>query len=293
MLSENLTGEHLTKLLQAVSVAASGDCDGVIVTHGTDTLQYSSAALGYAFAGCQKPIVVVSSNFPLGDARANGQVNFDAAVAFIRQNISGVFVSYRNTGERAVGIHRATRLMRHREYDDKLFSLGGRFGEVADGRFTRNPDYADGRFTRNPDYAAEADSPAALKALPDLTKARVLRLDCSPGMLYPDSLAGCSAALLISYHSGTVRTVGTDFGRFCKAAASEGKPIFLVGAMPGSQYESTNAFADAGITRLPRISATAAYMKLWLLCAAGFEKDALKAAALNPLGCDTVRIKEV
>ena len=34
-------------------------------------------------------------------------------------------------------------------------------------------------------------------------------------------------------------------------------------------------------------------MKLWLLCAAGFEKDALKAAALNPLGCDTVRIKEV
>ena len=50
--------------------------DGVIITHGTDTLQYTAAFTGYIMAGAQIPIVLVSANYVLEDVRSNGVDNF-------------------------------------------------------------------------------------------------------------------------------------------------------------------------------------------------------------------------
>ena len=53
--------------------------DGIIITHGTDTLQYTSAMLGYMFDDVSIPIVLVSSNYVLEDKRANGLINLSKA----------------------------------------------------------------------------------------------------------------------------------------------------------------------------------------------------------------------
>ena len=85
ILSENLSSEHLNILTDTV-VSNIALYDGIIVTHGSDTLQYSASALAYA-VGCESvPVVLVSSNFPLEDERANGIYNFIGAVEFINNN---------------------------------------------------------------------------------------------------------------------------------------------------------------------------------------------------------------
>lgn len=68
--------------------------DGIVVTHGTDTLQYTSAFLAYIFDGLNVPIVLVSANYPLDDSRSNGFENFVGAIDFIKSG-SGNGVLFR------------------------------------------------------------------------------------------------------------------------------------------------------------------------------------------------------
>ena len=87
-LSEYMDGSHLNQLIACIQKILARSCadaiDGIIITHGTDTLPYTAAALGMCFAYARIPIILVSSNYILDDPRANGLTNFTAAVAYIR-----------------------------------------------------------------------------------------------------------------------------------------------------------------------------------------------------------------
>ena len=99
VLSENLSAEYLEKLRSCVEDNLNSGYDGIVVTHGTDTLQYSAAYLDLTLGLIETPVVLVSSNYPLPYSRANGLENFAAAVDFIRSKQGrGVFVSYLNRG---------------------------------------------------------------------------------------------------------------------------------------------------------------------------------------------------
>ena len=92
ILSENLSGRELELLVACVNELKE-KVDGIIITHGTDTLQYTAAALGYVYSNLAIPIVLVSSNYVLEDSRANGLTNFACAVSFIHAGQGhGVFV---------------------------------------------------------------------------------------------------------------------------------------------------------------------------------------------------------
>ena len=139
ILSENLSGENLCLLYDCITANDFEKYDGVIVTHGTDTLQYTSAFLSYLFGLCKIPIVLVSANYPLADKRSNGFYNFRAAVDFVRAKLGkGVFVAYKNYGENPK-IHLASRIIAHNAYDDKIQSVFNEFcGEIINGTFTKN-----------------------------------------------------------------------------------------------------------------------------------------------------------
>ena len=88
VLSENLGAEHL-KALRACILSRLGEgFDGIIVTHGTDTLPTTAAYLDYVLGAAGLPIALVSANYPLRDPRSNGLANFSAAVALIRRTPS-------------------------------------------------------------------------------------------------------------------------------------------------------------------------------------------------------------
>lgn len=73
-----------------------GEFDGFVLTHGTDTLAYTSSALSYMLINLGKPVVLTGSQVPLNmansDARSNLQLAFSVAVS----GLPGVFVAFGN-----------------------------------------------------------------------------------------------------------------------------------------------------------------------------------------------------
>ncbi|HQU79827.1 MAG TPA: asparaginase [Azonexus sp.] len=78
--SESLTNEHLVTLGKRVAaLAKQGDVDGIVVTHGTDTLEETAYFLNLVVR-TDKPIVVVGSMRPGTAMSADGMLNLFNAV---------------------------------------------------------------------------------------------------------------------------------------------------------------------------------------------------------------------
>ncbi len=251
-LSENLGIEHLKQLIGCVKGQLDKDYDGIIVTHGSDTLQYTAAALGYAFGNDTIPVMLVASNYILDDERANGLDNFAAAVAFICQQAGrGVFVSYKNAGEYA-HYHRGTRLQAHPSHTDDLASVDNiYYGSLENDKVIKNPDYRE-----------DADKLPLLMLKGDELQSHVLWLQAHPMMRLPEIDEDVKAILISSYHSGTINTASKLWNAYFTAARERKIPVFLVGASGGRSYESTRWYDDIGIWVLPKMAPIAAYMKL-------------------------------
>ena len=273
LLSENLNGEYLNKLIECVKTNLNSEeqYDGIIITHGTDTLQYTAAAIDYVFADTNIPIVLVSSNYILDDERANGLSNFYFAIEFIKKEISGVYVSYRNVPEQLY-IHYGSRLLPHMTCQDEIYSIGnsylgcfkyasetGNFPNV----FYSNTTNSEVKVSKN---ATELYPKSSLPEDICFSKnCPILYLKAMPGLIYPAIPDGTTAILIDSYHSGTICTESSELKSFTKQASSKNIPVFLVGAEDRTAYESTKIYSDLNINVLPKSSPIAIYVKLWLL----------------------------
>lgn len=251
ILSENLSANELNLLQKEVSKRLSEDFDGIIVTHGTDTLQYSAAALEYAFGDCNIPIVLVSADYPLEDDKTNGYANFEAAVEFIKsEHESGVFVSYRNEACEHVNIHIATHILLHGECCANIYSIGGAPYAEYDGEIRR--------------CAKELSAKKSCLGIVDYGACSdVLVVESYPANCYAYSLDHVRAVILRPYHSATVNTQCEMLAQFSEMAAQKGIPIFIVNVKPGASYESTKLFEELGIKVLPYSTFVSAYMKIW------------------------------
>ena len=273
ILSENLSFTHIELLAECIQKAAKA-CERIIVTHGTDTLQYTGAALSYLLGLCSVPVVLVSANRPLTDKRSNGPDNFAAAVCFLRDTADarGVYISYRNHGE-SVKIHRASRVLRHHAFDDAICSVDGTVATVKSQKTHHVTRFLEQNDAQAP-YIGTGISAASGK---------VLFLAAHPDMVYPDP-APYAAVLLETYHSGTLATASQALCDFAARAKQAGVPVFLTGVPDGgTAYESGALYSALSLQVLPPIPPIAAYMKLCLAVAGG---RALKAALFAPLGGD-------
>lgn len=270
ILSENLCADRLNSLYDCINSYDISAFDGVIVTHGTDTLQYTAAYLGLVFAGSRTPIVLVSANYPLGDKRSNGLVNFTAAVDFICSGSgTGAFAAYCNKGENPK-IHRAEKLLAHAAYSDELHSIFDEYyGEIADGKFIKKrcdaasfPDCFQAVSYKSCKGTLHEPAPSLPKKLARHSDIIFLRLYVSP--VYPQITPQTKAVLLEGWHSGTLPTADVQFREFCRQAAELGVPVFLTGAQDGFFYESKLMFDELKIRVLEPMPPIAAYMKLWL-----------------------------
>ena len=79
--SESFTNEHLIKLGKRVAaLAKQSDVDGIVITHGTDTLEETAYFLNLV-VHTAKPIVVVGSMRPGTAMSADGMLNLSNAVS--------------------------------------------------------------------------------------------------------------------------------------------------------------------------------------------------------------------
>ena len=79
--SESFTNEHLLSLAKRVSaLSKQGDVDGIVITHGTDTLEETAYFLNLVVRS-DKPVVVVGSMRPGTAMSADGMLNLFNAVS--------------------------------------------------------------------------------------------------------------------------------------------------------------------------------------------------------------------
>lgn len=219
--------------LRNMVARASVGADGVVITHGTDTLAFSAAYLSYAFASTKIPIVLCASDQPLTDYDSNGYDVLNAAKSFIGRGGRGVFVMYKNPGE-AVRVHHGARLIPAHLYENFYFSLGG-------GREFGGNAFADAGLMKGLDL--------------DLQGCKVLCITPYVGLDYSAyNVNAYSAVVQVAYHSGKINTVAFD--KF--AAQYPDKPMFFC---TGTKKYDKSKFSS-NITLCSDITQTALYIKL-------------------------------
>ena len=254
ILSENVDCSHYPKLVKIVSEALHKNYDGIIMTHGSDTLQYCASVLSYTLGNMRIPLMLVASNYILSDARANGFDNFCAAVDFIKNQYgAGVYVPYRNSDGKCY-IHRGNLTMPHNMYSDDILSLSDMFY----GK------YEDGKWEFNDFFHIENEDKHYMIADSCSEESQVLWISAHPGENYSFSLDGIKSVLISSYHSGTMCTSSKRLKSFAAKAAERGIPIYLVGNENVLQYDSCREYEKLGIHVLRKASPIAMYIRLWL-----------------------------
>ena len=269
----------------------SAKYDGIIVTHGTDTLPYSAAALSYALGNNTIPVVLVSSNYPIADERANGVDNLHGAIKLIADAMSqyetgttigkkkhhGVFVSYKNH-DGIIYIHRASRLLETAAFSDEYFSAKGLYyGKIAGDCFAGNPDYSE---------KVDGMKPFGAVRLANVCNC-IHRYHLFPGIEFENMDGAVTTSqfiLLEGYHSGTINTKLNEYRDYYRKMYELGIPVFLSGVVDRVSYESTSVYDELHIQPVYYIAPVAAYMKLWMLACAG--RDVSAKILMCPLGGD-------
>lgn len=78
--SESMNSEHWIKIAQSVKkMLDDDDISGVVVTHGTDTLGYTAAALSFFLRNLNKPVVLTYSQRSIDRASSDANLNLQCA----------------------------------------------------------------------------------------------------------------------------------------------------------------------------------------------------------------------
>lgn len=70
------------------------DYDGFVITHGTDTMAYSAAALSYLIQQSPKPIVLTGAQKPMGFDSTDSKVNLTDALCCATEDVPGVSIVF-------------------------------------------------------------------------------------------------------------------------------------------------------------------------------------------------------
>lgn len=149
--SENIRPDHWKLMAKKIANnVLSGKYDGIILSHGTDTMHYTSAALSFALENLPIPVVLVgaqrSSDRPSSDASTN---LIGACTFATRSKFSGVFVAMHHTiSDDVIACHIGTRVRKnHTSRRDAFHSIDiSPFSLVKKDQIEMCPQYADLKF---------------------------------------------------------------------------------------------------------------------------------------------------
>jgi L-asparaginase len=158
--SSDIVPQQWTDLAQKIKESYD-DYEAFIVTHGTNTMGYTAAALSFSLANLDKPVIITGSQVPAGmpgsDAITNLENSLRVAVLNRRNkpNVKGVlavFGSHIITG---------TKVKKETEFDyDAFISFGG----ASIGRIGRMIDINDDNLEKHLKYLNTASFPPAINA---------------------------------------------------------------------------------------------------------------------------------
>ena len=93
MFSEDIRFAHYRLMAKAIKEEIDGSCDGIILTHGTDTMTYTAAALAFMLENLPIPVILVGSQRSSDRGSSDASVNLICAAEFItKTDFSGVAI---------------------------------------------------------------------------------------------------------------------------------------------------------------------------------------------------------
>lgn len=242
---------------------------GVVILHGTDTIDYSAAALSFALRNVPIPVFLTGSSRPVAPMPRNEGVTnvVDAITAAAKAQFAGIYVVYSHK------IHLGTRVRKEVIHKDRFVSVtpGFRaFAQVTDGEvrirsgWQPQPRGNPASFASSLDEFAPANVTKFVWYYPGFEPSALERELTSS----PDSVR---AVLLALYDTGTASTRGDfDLRRTVIGLREKGIVSFAVSQHSGvadmASYKGSVALRMAGVVPLYDMTPTAAIVKLrWTL----------------------------
>ncbi|MFC1801582.1 Glu-tRNA(Gln) amidotransferase subunit GatD [Nanoarchaeota archaeon] len=111
LLSGNMRFSHYNLMAKEIEKAVKEGVDGIIVTHGTDTLHYTSAALAFALEDLGVPVILVGSQRSSDRGSSDASMNLICAAQFVvKSNFAGVAMCmHKSMDDKFCGILPATK----------------------------------------------------------------------------------------------------------------------------------------------------------------------------------------
>ena len=91
--SSNITPEEWQLIARHVFAHRAG-FDGIVISHGTDTMAYTASAVTFMLPDIDVPVVFTGSQLPLRDVLSDGPDNLRTAFAMAATGKSGVFLAF-------------------------------------------------------------------------------------------------------------------------------------------------------------------------------------------------------
>lgn len=83
--SSKITPLHWIKIVELIEEDYN-NFDAFLILHGTDTMAYTSSALGFMMPGLNKPVIITGSQLPISEIRSDARDNIITALQFAKDN---------------------------------------------------------------------------------------------------------------------------------------------------------------------------------------------------------------
>lgn len=263
ILSENYTADTYNTLIEYIYSCSFNEYDGVIITHGSDTLSYTSSLVGMLVSNAEVPVLLTASDYPLTDEKSNGLSNFSACVEFIKAKVcNGIFTVYGKRNEAV--IYLSTRINESDPITDSFTAFGnGVVARVCNGKICDVNSELIAMLNKAPNKINKSfftEKP--------IIENDILLLKTYPNQHYNRyNINGLRAVVIYAYHSATACTVGedTDLCKFIELCNANNVDVYIASLKNRTdEYASLHKIESLNIHKLYNISKESAYIKALL-----------------------------
>lgn len=250
--SSNIQPEEWCRIAEK-TLKSSWDYDGIVITHGTDTMAYTASMLSFMLLGINVPVVLTGAQKPVGAPGSDGPQNLVRAFEAASKLPGGVYIVF---GEYAMKGCRAvkTRTMSFNAFESINYPYVARF---------------DGNAMRLMDTPQEKQY--AKTVFFDAIEPRVALVKLIPGAMPStiDCLVDCGAkgAVVEAFGLGGVHNFRRDHAASIRKLTEKGIPVILASqclyeASSPDIYEVSEPLREAGVISARDMTTEAAVTKL-------------------------------